>query len=132
LLVIKECRAELHPPLGPLVPLVDVGGGHPTHSHGDCQLIVFEGSNRSDILDSLLLRLLLRDQLVALHGDCCGTLAAISGFLVEWNTQLELELHGLEGGGGLHGPGPVNLRDLHHGGRGGGSLPQKKADIEGL
>ena len=35
---------------------------------------------------------------------------------------LELELHGLEGGGGLHGPGPVNLRDLHHGGRGGGSL----------
>ena len=47
-------------------------------------------------------------------------------------SHLELELHGLEGGGGLDGPGAGVLRDVHlrrgHRGR----LPQQEAHVQSL
>ena len=45
---------------------------------------------------------------------------------------LELELHGLEGGGGLDAPGPGVLSDVHLGGGHGGGLPQQEAHVKGL
>ena len=45
---------------------------------------------------------------------------------------LELELHGLEGGGGLDAPGPGVLGDVHGGGGHGGGLPQQEAHIKSL
>ena len=42
---------------------------------------------------------------------------------------LELELHGLEGGGGGDGPGAPLLADLHHGGGHGGGLPQQEPHV---
>ena len=46
--------------------------------------------------------------------------------------HLELELHGLEGGGGLDAPGPGVLGDVHLGGGHGGGLPQQEAHVKSL
>ena len=45
---------------------------------------------------------------------------------------LELEFHGLHGGGGLDAPGPVSLGDLHHRGGECGRLPQQHANVQSL
>ena len=45
---------------------------------------------------------------------------------------LELELHGLESGGGLDAPGPGVLSDVHLGGGHGGGLPQQEAHVKSL
>ena len=89
-------------------------------------------TDRFRALFLLALGLLYSDNLAVLEGDLGLHVAAVRSLLVELLAELELKLHGLEGGRGIDGPLAPGLRDLRDGGGGGGGLPQQHVHLQSL
>ena len=85
-----------------------------------------------EALLSLLLGILSDDQLASIKLGQAAHLSAIHTHIIKLLVQLELGLHGLDGGGGLDGPGASILADGHGGGGGGGCLPQQPTEVQHL
>ena len=93
-------------------------------THGAQQLVTaIQLTQKYGALLVLVIVLLQRDDLIILKRNLNSDVAAVGRYIVKVLAKLELELKGLEGGGGLDGPLAPGLGDLGEDG-GVGNIPQ--------
>ena len=81
---------------------------------------------------SCLLGILSDDQLAIIKLGQAAHLSTVHTHIIKLLVQLELGLHGLDGGGSLDGPGAGILTDGHGRSRGCGGLPQQPTEVQNL